>query len=191
MLDKAYLASIRERKAATSEGRREIIKCSGDALNASKRAIFSLHRGDTEGADTLLKEADTLFAQARERIKDIPSLDGVGAYRAGLEEFVEATLYRQFAKDGSVGTVEYPDVDDDIYLSGLCDLVGELQRRQVKAATDGDMDAVVKIKDVMDDIIASLLAIDLEGTLRTKFDQAKNAMRRAEDVLYDVKLRTM
>jgi predicted translin family RNA/ssDNA-binding protein len=191
MLDKANLERIRAHKAATSEGRREIIKCSGDALNASKRAIFSLHRGDMAGADALLKEADTLFSQARERIAKNPSLDGVGAYRAGLEEFTEASLYRQYAKDGSVGTLDYPDVDDDIYLGGLCDLVGELQRRQVKAATDGDMDAVVKIKEVMEDIVSSLLAIDLEGYLRTKFDQAKNAMRRAEDVLYDVKLRMM
>lgn len=191
MLDKAVLERIRAHKAATSVGRREIIKCSGDALNASKRAIFALHRGDVAGADALLTEADGLFAQARERITGNPSLDGVGAYRAGLEEFVEAKLYRQFAADGTVGSIEYPDVDDDIYLSGLCDLVGELQRRQVKAATDGDTDAVLRIKEVMEDIVSSLLAIDLEGYLRTKFDQAKNAMRRAEDVLYDVKLRMM
>ena len=189
MLDTAYLERIRAHKSATSVGRREIIKYSGDALSASKRAIFALHRGDAAQADALLAEADALFAQARERIAVNPSLDGVGAYRAGLEEFVEATLYRQFVKDGSVGVVSYKDVDDDIYLSGLCDLVGELQRRQVKVATDGDTAAVAHIKDVMESIIAALLEMDLEGYLRNKFDQAKNALRRAEDVLYDVKLR--
>jgi predicted translin family RNA/ssDNA-binding protein len=191
MLDRSELDRIRAHKAATAEGRREIIKRANDALNASKRAIFELHRGDAAQADALLTEADGLFAQARERIATNPSLDGVGAYRAGLEEFAEAKLYRQFMAKGAVGGLEYPDVDDDIYLGGLCDLAGELQRRQVAVATAGDLDGVGRIKDAIEEIVVALLAMDLEGHLRTKFDQAKNALRRAEDVLYDVKLRRM
>jgi hypothetical protein len=31
--------------------------------------------------------------------------------------------------------------------------------------------------------------MDLEGSMRTKFDQAKNSLRRAEDVLYDLAMR--
>ena len=38
-------------------------------------------------------------------------------------------------------------------------------------------------------IVEAMLEMDLGGYLRNKFDQAKNGLRRAEDVHYDVTLR--
>jgi predicted translin family RNA/ssDNA-binding protein len=81
------------------------------------------------------------------------------------------------------------DLDHETYLGGLADLVGELQRRQVRAATEGRTDEVKKIKDDIEVIVDALLEMDLGGYLRNKFDQAKNALRRAEDVLYEVSIR--
>ena len=189
MLNKTFLENINKERTAYRAERREVIKLSGDALNASKRAIFALHRDDMEQGEALLKEAGDLFLSVRELTEKTPRLADEGSYKAGLEEFVEASLYHQYVTTGKVDAVDFPDVRNDIYLGGLADLSGELQRRQVKAATKGNIEEVQKIKDAIEEIVSSLLAMDLDGYLRTKFDQTKNSLRRAEDILYEVTLK--
>ncbi len=189
MLDPQYIASVREKHAAYETSRREVIKTAGDALNASKRAIFALHRDDTAAADKLLAEASAGLDKVRALITKIPDLVAEGSYRAALEEFVESSLYRQYVRDGRVGEVPGEHIDYEIYLGGLTDLAGEIQRRQVRLATEGKLDEVKKCKDAIEEIVEKLLEMDLGGYLRTKFDQAKNSLRRAEEVLYETTIR--
>lgn len=189
ILDSGHFQLIRKAHADYVISRREVIKLSGDAQSASKRAIFALHRDDMKGADTLLKKAEDGFAGVRKLIDNQPELAHEGSYRAGIEEYVEAVLYREFVKQGDVGPVALEGVTYEIYLAGLSDLTGELQRRQVRLATEGDVEGVKVIRDAVTAIVEELVSYDFGGYLRTKFDQAKNSLRRAEDVVYDVSLR--
>ncbi|HTK04381.1 MAG TPA: hypothetical protein VL500_02265 [Candidatus Eisenbacteria bacterium] len=189
MLDKAYFSALKERQASHVAIRRELIARAATAQGEAKRAIFALHRDDASGADALLASASTALSDIRSKIAGRPELADEGAYRAALEEYAEAALYRAWVKDGTVGPVAFEGVDHEIYLGGLSDLTGELQRRQVRLATDGKLDEVRKLKQAIEEIVVQLLEMDLTGYLRTKFDQAKNSLRRAEDVLYEVTLR--
>jgi predicted translin family RNA/ssDNA-binding protein len=189
MLDTANLSAIRERHAAYAEARRKLIGLASEAQAASKRAIFALHRDDVTGADALLDAAKKALADAGALATKQHGLSDEGSLRAALEEYVEAALYRGWIKDGAVGPVDIAGADDEIYLGGLSDLTGELQRRQVRLATEGKLDDVRAIKDLIAAIVEAMLAMDLGGYLRNKFDQAKNSLRRAEDVHYDVTLR--
>jgi len=190
MLDREYLAAIKEQLRSYEAARREVIKFSGDAISAAKRAIFALHRDDAATADKLLAEAEDRIGAVDAAIKVQPDLAGEGSFRAALEEYVEARLYRQYLADGSIGRVAGEYIDDDIYLAGLTDLTGEMQRRQVRLATDGKLAEAKQIKESIEAIVAELLEMDLGGYLRTKFDQTKNNLRRAEDVLYELTLRS-
>ncbi len=189
MLDKAYFDALKERQASHVAIRRELIARANAAQGEAKRAIFALHRDDVAGADALLGSASAALADIRAKIVGRPELADEGAYRAALEEYAEAALYRAWVKDGTVGPVPFEGVDHEIYLGGLSDLTGELQRRQVRLATEGRIDEVRALKGVIEEIVVRLLEMDLTGYLRTKFDQAKNSLRRAEDVLYEVTLR--
>ncbi len=189
VVDKKYLETVRKQIAAYEAARREVIKLSGDALSASKRAIFALHRDDHRAAIALLSEAEAGFKKVRQAAEDIADLTQEGSYRAALEEYVEARLYEYFLEKGTIGKVAGDDIDYEIFLSGLSDLTGELQRRQVRLATEGRVDEVKKIKEAIEEVIDELTAMDLGGYLRNKFDQAKNNLRRAEDVLYEVTIR--
>lgn len=189
MLDQDHLRQVKEKLSAYELARREIIKFSGDALSAAKRAIFALHRDDRDKADQLLDASAGLLGRAGKLIEQQPELAGEGSFRAGLEEYVEAALYRQYLTDGRVGRVDNDHVDYGIYLAALCDLVGEMQRRQVRLATEGDVEGVRQIRMDIEEVIVAMLEMDLGGYLRNKFDQAKNALRRAEDILYEVSLR--
>lgn len=189
MLDTENLSAIRERHVAYAAARRKLIGLAGDAQAASKRAIFALHRDDVAGADALLAAAAKDIDEASALAATQRGLGDEGSLRAALEEYVEAALYRGWMKDGNVGPVAISGADDETYLGGLADLTGELQRRQVRLATEGKVEDVRAVKDLIAVIVEAMLEMDLGGYLRNKFDQAKNSLRRAEDVHYDVTLR--
>ena len=193
MLDKEYLVGIGARHKAYAMARHDLIQLAGDAQGASKRAIFALHRDDAVEANRLLEEAGARLTSIQNLAEKTPGLDEEGSYRAALEEYAEAALYRGFVETGRVGPLSDSPVaiDDDTYLGGLSDLTGELQRRQVRAATEGRAEEVKKIKDAIEQIVEALLAMDLGGYLRTKFDQSRNSLRRAEEVLYEITLRSV
>ena len=121
-----------------------------------------------------------------------------GAYRAAVEEYVEAKLFYEFLHgDGRAPrTVLYDfkgqslvQIDADTYLAGLSDFTGELTRKAVQRATQGRMQEVEKLADTVRDVVEQLIKFDLTGYLRTKYDQAKQNLRRVEEVLYDIKMR--
>jgi predicted translin family RNA/ssDNA-binding protein len=189
MLDKEFINVVRERYGTHARLRREIIQLSAVAQNCAKKSIFAQHRDDAALCDRLLADAEARFAEARTVIAKSPELSQEGTYRAALEEYMEALLYRNFVRDGKVNPVEFPDADYETFIGALSDLTGELQRRQVKAAIERNLDEVARYQKAIEAIVAELLDMDLEGYLRNKFDQAKNSLRRAEEVLYDASLR--
>ncbi|MFH2063112.1 MAG: hypothetical protein ABIJ46_03065 [bacterium] len=191
MLDKKYLERIRAEATVYDSGRRETIRLSDDIRNASKRSIFALHRGDVETADRLLSEATDGVGSVLSRAREIAQLSDEGSFRSALEEYAEARLYRSYLRGERLGPIAVGEfeVPADIFLGGLCDLVGELQRRQVRLATEGDIDGVRGVRDLAEEIVGSLLEMDLTGYLRNKFDQAKNSFRRSEEVLYEMSVR--
>lgn len=190
MLDKKFVSQLREAVAEYDKSRRIIIGMSDDIRNGSKRAIFAMHRED-------LTKADELLAVALQSIADVqksmgtPKLRQEGSFRAALEEYVEARLYRDYLDGKELGAVEIEGIDmpHDVYLGGLSDVTGELQRKQVRLATAGDLEGVQAIRDAIEEIIGEMMEIDLTGYLRNKFDQSKNSFRRAEEVLYELAVR--
>jgi predicted translin family RNA/ssDNA-binding protein len=191
MLDNKFLEDVKAAASDHQKTRQQVIRASDEIRNASKRAIFAMHRDDLDGADALLSAAVKGLADVRAMAAEVPKMLEEGSYKSALEEYVEARLYRDQLDGQSVGAVEVEglNVPYDVYLGGLSDLVGELQRRQVKLATAGDMEGVKKIRDTMEEIIGVMMEMDLTGYLRNKFDQSKNSFRRAEEVLYDMTVR--
>lgn len=191
MLDRQFLDALKSSASDYQKARQEVIRAADDTRNASKRAIFAMHRDDLSGADALLEEAVSGLDRIREMAGDVPKMLEEGSFRSALEEYVEARLYRDHLDGKPVGEVviDGMEVPYDVYLGGLSDLVGEMQRRQVKLATAGDLEGVKVMRDSMEEIIGEMMEMDLTGYLRNKFDQAKNSFRRAEEVLYELSVR--
>lgn len=169
---------------------RKLVEGSNQAINQAKRAIFAGHRGDLKEAKHLLHEAAEKLNGFEAAFLEMPLLRSEGAYRAAVEEFVEASLYLQFLERKTIGAVsDFRELDAELYLGGLSDLAGELVRYATSRATDGDVKEVKRAKDELDLIITFLVSLDLTGYLRTKFDQAKSAARKMEDIAYDLAMR--
>lgn len=190
MVKKTYLNKLKKSLHTYATQRRDVIKISGDALHISKRAIFSMHRGEMDEAAKKLKEAEKMLRNVATKFRKTPELLGEGSYRAGMEEYVEAVLFRQFLEDGNIGSeIKNLAIPRDVYLAGLCDVPGELYRYAIRAATNQDIDAVVECSEMAQEIIEILTEFEFTKYLRNKFDQAKQAAHKLEYVVYEVSLR--
>ena len=188
MINKKYFKQLDEQFKDLDDKKRKLQKLSGDALHAAKRAIFSFHLDDwktgedlLEGALKNLKEIEKKYLSER--------LDSEGSFKAAQEEYVEAELFRQFLYKEEIGEVKTWQADSDIYLGGLTDAVGEILRHAVRKATARDFKEVERAQEAIEAIVGVLIELNLTGYLRTKFDQAKQARHKMEQVMYEVSLR--
>ncbi|MEN9557905.1 MAG: hypothetical protein RL141_274 [Candidatus Parcubacteria bacterium] len=188
MFDQKRLAAVGARYTALDAMRRELQKNAADILSGSKRSIFATQRGDAKTSAKEIAEAVTKIKAAKKVVAKESRLAGEGMWRAALEEYAEAHLYHQAMTTGKVGAVpELPD-DPDLYLGALSDLTGELTRSAVLAATERDEETVKRLTLAVRDAIAFLLTLNLTGTMRTKFDQAKQNLRKLEEVAFSLSM---
>ena len=189
MLDKKYFAKLRSVLLNYAEKRRELIKLSGDAQQKAKKSIFAFQRDDADGGHATLKESLAMLNTAAGIINSDERLSGEGSYRAALEEYIEADLFRQCVSGGEIGQAEGVEVEPDLYISGLCDVPGELYRYAIHSATAKKFDRVALCHELAEEIIAELVDMDLTGYNRQKFDQAKQALQKLEQVVYEVSMK--
>ena len=189
MLNKKLFDRLKKEYDAYALARRELIGVSNVALSKAKQAIFALHRDDEVGSGALLAEVDKTFDGLEKQFAKNDGLRWEGAYRAALEEYVEAKLFYDFMVSGKIAEIKTVSLDADAYLAGLSDFTGELTRKAVQRATQGKTQEVEKLAEIVRDVVEQLIKFDLTGYLRTKYDQAKQNLRRVEEVLYDIKMR--
>ena len=96
----------------------------------------------------------------------------------------------QYLEKKMIGKLSKIKVDPDIFISGLCDVPGELLRYAIKSATEKNFGEVKRCREAADEIIGELVDMNLTGYNRQKFDQAKQALHKLEQVLYEVSLRS-
>ncbi|PIT87109.1 MAG: hypothetical protein COU31_04660 [Candidatus Magasanikbacteria bacterium CG10_big_fil_rev_8_21_14_0_10_40_10] len=190
MIDKKYFNSIRNRLAGYIIRRRDIIKSAGDIQHWSKKSIFAIQRDDLVLADELLAKAGQQIKLLTKKYKTDAKVLSEGSYRACLEEYAEAVIMRQFISDKKIGRINGLDIDESTYISGLCDVPGELLRYAIKSATERDFAMVKKCFQTVQEIINETLDMNLTGYNRQKFDQAKQALHKLQQIFYEVSLKS-
>lgn len=189
MLDKKYFDLVRQELLDYSAKRRGIIKEAGDAQFLAKKAIFAMQRDDMGEAQNYLSQAEKIILDLYDRNKKDPGIFEEGSYKAGLEEFVEAYIFNQYLQNKTISKLPKIKVEADIFISGLCDVPGELLRYAIKSATEKKFEEVKRCRQAADEIIGELVDMNLTGYNRQKFDQAKQALHKLEQVLYEVSIR--
>ncbi len=189
MLNKGNLNKIKTNLHAYHKRRGDVIGRANEALHHAKRAIFALHRDNEKEAVEKIKLVEGIFKDLNKKYKKDEDIKKEGAYKAGLEEYVEAKLFYQFITTGKIGEIKDLPIDGEIYLAGMCDVPGELYRYAIKAATNKDVKTAKKCSEMGQEIIGELIQFNLTSYLRTKFDQAKGAVNKLESVVYELSLR--
>lgn len=188
MINKKFIEQLKKDYRNQENERRQIISLSNDVLFHSKKAIFALHRDDLKVAETKLKDMEDILLQLEKKFS-IKRIEEEGAYRAAIEEYVEAKLLSMVIKGEKIDRIKTLKLNNDAYLGGICDLLGELVRKATNEAAAGNFDQVEKIKKFASDMMDRLIDFDMTGYLRTKYDQARGHLRKLEQMAYEIKLR--
>lgn len=189
MLNKIFWEKIFTEQSELDIARRKIIGASSDAQHLAKQVIFALQRDNAEEAKEKFAEAKRLLIELDKKYGENGKLRNEGAWKAGIEEFVEAKLFFDYCDGKKIGAISEFYVELDEYLGGLSDLTGELVRLMIILATQKKFDKVKEAGKAVDEVIHALMQNNLTGYLRTKFDQAKNSLRKAEEILYEISMK--
>lgn len=188
MINKLFIQKLKNYYQKNDSERRMIISQSNIVLHDSKRVIFALHRDDIKNSEAQLKEIETVLANLEKKFGH-NRLAEEGAYKAGVEEYVEAKMFYLFRKGKKLDEIKEANLNYDSYLGGICDTTGEMVRLAINQASKKKFKEVEKIKIAINDIMAELVEFDLTGYLRTKYDQAKTNLRKIEQIDYEIKIR--
>jgi translin len=181
MLDKKEFSRIRKDLAGFEGKREDVIQTSRNIINLSKHIIYALQRNDKEGAKSQLKDIQKLMAKLPAEPFD------ANIQKVAKQEFVEALVFYNILAEGRVPPAKELGVHDEDYLSGLCDLTGEVVRKAVLDAINGRYDEVKKVHAFVEEIYGEFLGLDLRnGELRKKSDSIKWNLKRLDDLLYDI-----
>ena len=188
MLDKKFFTQIKKQYAATATDRRRVAALSSEAQQLAKQAIFAMQRADLVQAKKLIAQSQNLIVNCKKIRLANSELDSQGSFRAALEEYVEAALFFQALTGGRGGPLPKINVPLETYLGGLADMVGEITRRSVILVTEGKYQEVRALAKIAAAAVGELAQMNLVGYLRNKFDQANQALRKLESILYDLSL---
>lgn len=189
MLNRAFFEPLKQIHTFRARERRSLQECAGQILSAAKRSIFATQRSDAKMAANELKTCVEYLKKGKSLIKKFQSLENEGMWRSALEEYAEASLYAMVMGGKDIGAVREIAPDDaGTYVGALSDLTGELTRSCVLVATERNLKEVKRLSGLVREVVAFLLEMDLTGSDRQKFDQAKQNLRKIEEIAFDLSL---
>ncbi len=189
MLDKKYFQEVRKELLNYALKRREVIKFAGDAQFLAKKTIFSLQGGNLVESKKILAESKKIILELNKKFKATAELFDEGSFKAALEEYVEAELFLSFVENKKITKIKDLKIDSNIYIGGLCDVPGEILRFAIKSATERNISEVKRCYAWAEEIINEMVDMNLTGYNRQKFDQAKQALNKLQQVVYEVSLK--
>ncbi|MCR4280559.1 MAG: hypothetical protein NUV82_04005 [Candidatus Komeilibacteria bacterium] len=190
MLPKKVLQKISRELNQYQKERNHIIETSRHLLQASKEAIFALHRQDKAKADSQLQAADKILRQLNSKYNKGQRLRFEGSYKAAVEEYVEAKLFAAIVREERVAQFPAGEIGPEEYIGGLADVTGELVRQAVLRSSAGHNQVLKIYREITEEIVGFMLQLYLTGSLRQKFDDAKRNLKRLEQMEYEINLRS-
>ena len=148
MINKKFIQKLKKEHESNNNERRQIISLSNIILHDSKRIIFALHRGDVDKVKSKFIEIENII-QKLEKKFSLARIQVEGAYKAAVEEYVEAKMFYYFLTGKKIDKIKNINLSYESYLGGICDLTGELVRLAINKASQGETGEVEKIKNAI------------------------------------------
>ncbi len=190
MINEKNFKKAKELFDGFEKDRDELIQRSREITRLSKQLIYSLHRDDMKQADVYYKEISLSVKDMIKMGKKDPMLNTQGSMKIAIQEYVEAIGYYEFLKAKRLPGFTDDMVNVDYYLSGLCDLVGELTRKATYSSIAKNFDLVLQIREAVEEIYEKMLRLDFRNSeLRRQFDGIKYEVKKVNDLILELQLR--
>ncbi|MFO7960752.1 MAG: hypothetical protein R6U94_07395 [Nitriliruptoraceae bacterium] len=173
----AAVAPIRQELEARHDAREVALSASRDAIRSAANAIRAVHRGEGGRAEELITDARTNLRRAVEVASDHPEVRYAGFVADAAKEVAEAELTRAVIAGQTLPGPEEVEVDAVSWLHGLAETVGELRRASLDRVRSGDLDTGERYLELMQEILAALVTIDVPDGLSRGLRRATDAAR--------------
>ena len=186
MINKNEFKKMREEMHKVDLKREQVIQTSREIINISKQIIYATQRNDINAADSAVKE----IKEKVNKLKKVDIITDTNINSVAFQEYVEAIAFYEFVKSKKIPTRASLGVSAEDYLSGLCDLTGELVRKAIYDVIHKKFDEASRIKELVHDIYGEFLKLHLRnGDLRKKSDSIKWNLKKLEEVMYDISMK--
>ena len=183
VLNKNEFRKIREEMHNLDLKREQVIQLSREIINISKQIIYAAQRNDLETAASAIKNITSKVS----KLKKINISSDTSISSVAFQEYVEAISFYEFVKNKKVPARASLGVSAEDYLSGICDLTGELVRKAIYDVIHKKFEEAERIKELVHDIYGEFLNLHLRnGELRKKSDSIKWNLKKLEEVMYDI-----
>lgn len=200
-----------------------IFKINRDIGIESKRIIFLLHTIDKESKRNVVLEAaksrldnmaEILFRDIADELNGQDSYQFHRAYRAGLEEYVEALTFYKYLQNGEMQdltqlekALTYDTIPVDStgqiitkkvmvtptdYILGIADLTGELMRKCINNLAIGDISSCYQTCNFVRKIYVAFLgytSVAFSNEMNKKIITLKQSLTKMENACYTIKVR--
>lgn len=168
---------VRARLVARHEAREVGLTAARDATRAAANAIRAIHRGEQELVAALIADARTALDTAVGACEPYPDVLYAGFVQDAAKEVAEAVLTRAAVAGEPLPGPDDAGVDDVSWLHGLAEAVGELRRASLDHVRAGRLDDAERLLDLMQEILAVLVTIDVPDGLTRGLRRATDAAR--------------
>ncbi|MBI2657917.1 hypothetical protein HYX08_04455 [Candidatus Woesearchaeota archaeon] len=186
MLSKKEFGKIRHEMHNLDLKREAIIQTSREIITISKQVIYAAQRNDLKAASDAIRD----IKEKVSKLRKINVSTDTNISAVAFQEYVEAVAFYEFVKNNKIPTKASLGVSAEDYLSGICDLTGELVRKAIYEVIHKKFDEAEKIKELVHDIYGEFLKLHLRnGELRKKSDSIKWNLKKLEEVMYDISMK--
>lgn len=167
----------------------EIQKLSNEARANSKKAISLLRRNNIKESKRTIKGIN-LFRLINKAVKKNKDLIEQNFYKEAVEEYIEAITLYSFLTKYKKEIPGFIKTEPEEIISGICDFTGELVRRAITIASVESFGELISYKKAIENVAEQLAKIGFNGKIRQKYDEVERNLRKVEDIIYDIKLKS-
>lgn len=175
----------------------EIEKLSNEIRTISKTAIALLRRDNIVESKNNIKKAEKLFRlineitkKSKDSISRFSYIGRIACYKEAVEEYIEAIIFYNFLTKSKKEIPNFIEFKPEDIIFGICDFTGELVRRAVNIANSDNLKKLVLYREAIESIVEELTKIGFKGKIRQKYDETERNLKKIENILYDIKLKT-
>lgn len=144
---------------------RDIIRCAG-------LAITMMHNGD-------IKKAKRKVSELKVKISELSKIDKQFKYNTfqAYQEYAEAVVSLSIKESSRIPTISEVGVEEEAYLMGLMDAVGELKREVLESLRKGEIKEAERYFDFMERIYDSTRTLRFAEAVLNGFRKKQDTAR--------------
>ena len=167
--------SFHERFDAKTAARERALPSARRSIRASANSIRAIHRGELDRANELMAESRAAIEEGLAAVADHPDVRFAGYLQDAQKEYAEARITFALVNGTTVPGPDEVDVEDDPYLNGMAEAIGEGRRHVLDLLRSGDVARGEQILAALEDLYGVLVTMDYPDAITLN-------LRRSTDV---------